>query len=249
MVLRVGSSGIQSLLIQNHSRANQFVNQALERLSTGFRINHASDDPAGMIAAVKLRTDLLDISAKSRVNSALRSQNRIKEGGLRATSNVLQELRGLAVQASGNTNSKEVQNAIQLQVDSSLDALELIASTTGTSLPSGLVNLRSGGSANLANGDVAEAVKVIDQELSDNNASRLEAGVYEKYTLDVDQQLAEALAEATASSLSSIEDADYAQEISNLVVGGILAEASIRTLALSHRIAMEQADSIFDSLF
>jgi flagellin-like hook-associated protein FlgL len=249
MVLRVGSSGIQSLLLQNHSRANQFVDLALERLSTGFRINHASDDPAGLIASVKLRSDLLDISAKSRVNSALRGQNRIKEGGLRATSNVLQELRGLAVQASGNTNSKEVQNAIQLQVDSSLDALELIASTTGTSLPSGLVNLRSGGSANLANGDVAEAVKVIDQELSDNNASRLEAGVYEKYTLDVDQQLAEALAEANASSLSSIEDADYAQEISNLVVGGILAEASIRTLALSHRIEMEQADSIFDSLF
>ncbi len=96
---------------------------------------------------------------------------------------------------------------------------------------------------------VREAVKVIDQELSGNNASRLEAGVYEKYTLDVDQQLTEALAEATASSLSSIEDTDYAQVLSNLVIGGILAEASIRILALSHRIEMEQADSIFDSLF
>ena len=155
----------------------------------------------------------------------------------------------MVVQASGNTNSKEVQNAIQLQVDSSLIALELIASRAETSLPAGLVDLRAGGSANLADGDVAEAVKVIDQELSGNNASRLEAGVYEKYTLNVDQQLTEALAEATASSLSSIEDTDYAQVLSNLVIGGILAEASIRTLALSHRIEMEQANAIFDHLF
>jgi len=41
----------------------------------------------------------------------------------------------------------------------------------------------------------------------------------------------------------------YAQESSNLVIGGILAEASIRTLALSQRIQMEQATAIFESLF
>lgn len=249
MVLRIGSSGLQSTLLNNHSRANQFVNRATERLSTGLRINHGRDDPAGLIAAEKLRSDLVDVKARSRVNNALRGQNRIKQGGLRAKTDVLQELRGLAVQASGNANSREEKNAIQLQVDSSLDALELIASASGTALPTALTNLRSGGSANLADGDVAEAVEVIDQELSSNTAARMAAGVYEKYTLDVDQRLAEAQAVAAASSLSSIADADYAQESSNLVVGGILAEASIKTIALSQKIQMEQATAIFDRLF
>jgi len=248
MVLRVASSGIQSLLLRNSARANQAINRATERLSTGLRINRASDDPAGMIAAEKLRNDLLDISARSRVNSSLRGQNRIEQSGLRATSRVLQELRGLAVQASGNTNSTEERIAIQSQVDVSLDALRRIASANGSTLPSALINLRTGGSANLADGDVAEAVNVLDEQLSENNASRLAAGVYEKYSLDVDQRLSEAQAEATASALSTIQDADYARESSNLVIGRILAEASIKTLVLAQRIQMEQASAIFDDL-
>jgi flagellin len=249
MVSSVGSNAIQSLLLQNYSRANSFLNRATERLSTGLRINHASDDPAGLIAAEKLRSDLLDIGARIRVNEARRGQNRIQQSGLHATSRVLQELRGLAIQAGGNTNSPEQRNAIQLEVDASLDALQLIASTRGDSGPAALVNLRTGGSANLADGDVAEAVALLDQELAENNASRLAAGVYEKYTLDVDQRLTEAQAVATASSLSFTEDADYAQESSNLIIGGILAKASIRTIAMSQRIQMEQAASMFDNLF
>ncbi len=249
MVLSVGSSSIQSLLLHNNSRANRFVERATERLSTGLRINHASDDPAGLVAAEKLRGDLIDINARLRVNSALRGQNRIQQGGLRPASEVLHELRGLVHQASGNINSRAEQNAIQSQVDSSLDALHLVASASGTSLPPALAQLRTGGSANIADGNVAEAVEVLDQALSDNLAARVAAGVYEKYTLDVDQRLAEAQAVAAASSLSAIEDADYAQESSNLVVGGILAEASIKTLALSQRIQMEQATAIFDNLF
>lgn len=246
MVLRVASNGIQSLLLRNVSQANQSVNRATERLSTGLRINRASDDPAGMIAVEKLRSDLLDIDARSRVNNALRSQSRIDQSGLRATSRVLQELRGLAVQASGNTNSTEQRNAIQTQVDASLGVLQRIASANGTTFPSALINLRTGGSANLADGDVAEAVEILDQQLSDNNASRLAAGVYEKYSLDVDQRLSEAQAEAIASSLSTIQDADYARESSNLVIGRILAEASIKTLVLAQRIQMEQATAIFN---
>lgn len=249
MVLRIGASAIQATLVHNNSAANRFVNQATERLATGRRINSGSDDPAGLIAAEQLRSDLIDISAGSRINTALRGQNRIEQSGLQASGAVLQELRGLVVQAAGDTSSQGERDAIQLQVDSSLDALELIASSRGTSLPSELVNLRSGGSANLADGNAAEAAEVIDAELASNTAARMAAGVYEKYTLDVDRRLAEAQAVAAASSLSAIEDADYAQESSNLVVGGILAEASIRTIALSQRIQRSQATAIFDHLF
>lgn len=249
MVLRVGASGTTSRLIQNNARANRFVDRATQRLSTGLRINQASDDPSGLVAAEKLRGDLVDLAAQSRVNNAKRGQHRIAQGGLRAASSVLQEMRGLAMQAIGDTSSREEKNAIQQQMDSSLNALELLAADGGTTVPAELLSLRSGGAANVVSGDVTEALDVIERALEDNTASRVAAGVYEKYTLDVDRRLAEAQAVATASSLSSIADADFAQESSNLIVGGILAKASISTLALSYRIQSEQARAVFDQLF
>lgn len=250
MLFGIGSVASQTRLLFHNAAAHRFVGRTTERLATGLRINRASDDPSGTIAAEKLRSDLIDINAKLRVNHSLRGQNRIREGGLRPATEVLHELRGLVHQASGNTNSADERQAIQSQVDASLDALQSIASASDSSpLPPSVVKLRTGGSANLIDGDLNEAAEVIDQALDANTAARVEAGVYEKYTLDVDRRLAEAQAVAAAKSLSAIEDADYAQEASNLVVGGILAEASLRTLALSKRIQMQQATAVFDRLF
>jgi len=248
MGLSIGASGIQTTLLINNSKANKFLNQSTERLSTGLRINHARDDPAGLIGAEKLRGDLVDISANLEVNSAQRGQVRVQQSGRQIASDVLREVRGLLVQASGNTNSKEEQAAIQLQIDASLDSLDLIGSATGFSLDASLENLRSGESANVVDGEVAEAVELIDEQLSAVNLASVAAGAYEKYTLDVDQRLAEDRQVATAAALSSIADADYARESSNLVIGGILAQSSIKTQALYQRLQLEQVTALFDNL-
>ena len=55
MGLSIGSGGIQITLLNNNASANRFTNQATERLATGQRINRASDDPAGLIAAEQAR--------------------------------------------------------------------------------------------------------------------------------------------------------------------------------------------------
>lgn len=91
-------------------------------------------------------------------------------------------------------------------------------------------------------------MKALDDQLAKINLASAAAGAYEKYTLDVDQRLAEAKAVATASSLSQLEDANYAQESSNLVKGQILTEASIKTMALSQQLKSDQISALFNNL-
>jgi flagellin-like hook-associated protein FlgL len=74
------------------------------------------------------------------------------------------------------------------------------------------------------------------------------AGAYQKYTLDVNQRLAEDKAVVTAQALSLQEDADYAQESSNLIKSKILNEASIRTIALAQRLRHEGTSLLLDIL-
>jgi flagellin-like hook-associated protein FlgL len=248
MVLGVGAGGIQGTLLNNNARTNRITNQATERLSTGLRINHGRDDPAGLIGAEQLRGDLIQISAESKVINSQRRQNHIQQSGRQTASDVLQEVRGLFVQASAGTSSAEERAAIQLQVDSSLNALDSLGSTTGFALPESLDSLRSGESAYAVDGDTTAAVKALDDQLAKINLASAAAGAYEKYTLDVDQRLAEAKAVATASSLSQLEDANYAQESSNLVKGQILTEASIKTMALSQQLKSDQISALFNNL-
>ena len=225
MALSIGSGGIQLTLLHNNALANRFTNQATERLATGLRLNRGSDDPAGMITAEQLRGDLVEIGAEVRVLNAQRRQISIQQSGRQVATDVLREVRGLFVQASDGTLSDEQRTAIQAQVDSSLDSLDRLGATTGFALPAELEVLRAGGSANAVNGNPAEAVELLDDQLATINLASAAAGAYEKYTLDVDQRLAEARAVATASSLSQIADADFAQESSNLTAGQILTDA------------------------
>jgi len=248
MALSIGTSGVQLTLLKNNAQANRFTNRATERLATGLRINRASDDPAGLIGAEKLRGDLVEISAQLKVVGAQRRQSNLQQSGRQTASSVLQEVRGLFVQAAGNTISTDEREAIQLQVDSSLDALDRLGATTGFALPESLEALRAGGSASVAGGDPAVGAELLEEQLAAVNLASAAAGAYEKYTLDVDQRLAEDRAVATASSLSQIADADYAQEISNLVKGQILTEASIKTMMVAQRIRSDQILSLFATL-
>ena len=248
MGLNIGASSVQLTLFNNNEKANRFTSQATNRLATGLRINSGSDDPAGLIAAEELKGDLIDIHANTRVLQAQERQSNIQQSGRSIATSVLQEIRGLYVQASSGTNSEKELEAIQLQIDSSLDSLDRLGKATGFAIPDSLDALRSDGEANVVSGDAAEGVELLDEGLNTINMAAAAAGAYQKYTLEVDQQLAEARAVATASAYSQVADADYVEESSNLVTGQILSESSIRTMVLAQSIKSDQMRAIFENL-
>ncbi len=126
------NTNVASLISQRVLNQNSLaLNQSLERLSTGLRINRGKDDPAGLIASQNLRAE------KGAVNQAISNSERadqvvnIAEGGLQEIADLLSELQALITQTANEGGiSKEEKEANQLQIDSILQTVDRVASAT-----------------------------------------------------------------------------------------------------------------------
>lgn len=233
--------------VEQHRRASSQVNKSLERLSTGKRINRASDDPAGLIAAEQIRGEIIDLQAQSRAASYDRYNYRQRQTASTQIANSLNEARGSIVSAADGANSGSQANAIQQEVDSTIDAINQIANgVDGLEAPDSLQALREGGSANLVNGDLNEAAELIEAELSELTQSRAQEAAIEKNE-DVFEQLRQDQIVIHTETLSQIEDTDYAAESSNFVEGQILSQASIAALTYLKNEQVGQIEALLDS--
>ena len=126
------NTNVSSLFAQTTlSRTNDQLNTAMSRLSSGLRINSAADDPAGLIASEVLRSDMTAVSQA--ITNTDRADQLIQtaDSALGQVSNLLNDIRGLVVEAANDgALSAEQIAANQLQVDSSLEAIDRIARTT-----------------------------------------------------------------------------------------------------------------------
>jgi flagellin len=126
------NTNVSSLVAQNRLQSsNSDLQTSLTRLSTGLRINSGSDDPAGLIASEALRSEITGLT-KSISNTQRASQIiSTADSALGQVSNLLNDVRGLVVEAanSGALSNEEIA-ANQLQIDSSLEAINRIAQTT-----------------------------------------------------------------------------------------------------------------------
>src|SRR5471032_3024905 len=106
------NTNVSSLIAQRVlAKNNTALNQSLERLSTGLKINSGADDPAGLIASENLQAEQAGIS--SAIDNANRASNIIgtAEGGLSEVSSLLTQLQSLVNQSanSGGLSPDEVQ--------------------------------------------------------------------------------------------------------------------------------------------
>ncbi|UUO05836.1 flagellin [Blastopirellula sp. J2-11] len=126
------NTNVSSLVAQkNLGRSNADLNTTLTRLSTGLRINSGKDDPAGLIASEALRSDITSVE-KAITNSERANQLiATADSALGQVSSLLNDIRGLISEAA-NTGalSDEQIAANQLQIDSSLEAIDRIAQVT-----------------------------------------------------------------------------------------------------------------------
>lgn len=126
------NTNVSSLIAQTAlGRSNSQLQVALNRLSTGLRINSGKDDPAGLIASENLRRDIT--AADKAISNSERASQFIAtaDSALSQISNLLNDIRGLVTEAA-NTGvlSDEQVAANQLQVDSSLEAIDRISQVT-----------------------------------------------------------------------------------------------------------------------
>src|SRR5436309_9181570 len=126
------NTNVASLFAQRGlAKSQATLNDTLQHLSTGLRINRGADDPAGLIASEGLRSELAGINQA--IDNSQRASNVIStaEGSLNEVASLLLNVKSLVVQAanSGALSADEIA-ANQLQVDSAVDSITRIANTT-----------------------------------------------------------------------------------------------------------------------
>lgn len=104
--------------------------KSLEKLSSGFRINRAGDDAAGLVISEKLRSQVGGLKVAQRNAQDGISVVQTAEGALTESHAILQRMRDLAVQAANGSNDATSIAAIQAEVDELAGALDDIANNT-----------------------------------------------------------------------------------------------------------------------
>ncbi len=141
-----------------YSKNNNALSNSLEKLSSGYRINDAADDAAGLAISEKMRSQIRGLDqAKSNAQNGI-SMLDTAEGALSETEDILQRMRELAVQASSDEITDEDRNNIQQEMDQLVEEIDRIAETTEFN------------TKKLLDGSMGAAVATATQNVSSNTA-------------------------------------------------------------------------------
>lgn len=120
-----------SLLTQNNlNKSQSSLNTAIERLSSGMRINSAKDDAAGQAIANRFTANIKGLTQASRNANDGISIAQTTEGALTEVNNNLQRVRELSVQAATGTNSQSDLDSIQGEIKLRLDEINRVSEQT-----------------------------------------------------------------------------------------------------------------------
>ncbi|MDT8902118.1 flagellin [Anaeroselena agilis] len=106
------------------------MNKSLQKLSSGYAINSAADDAAGLAISEKMRGQIRGLDqASSNAQNAI-SLVQTAEGALEETTEILQRMRELAAQSASDTNTDADRESIQSEIDALVEEINRIADTT-----------------------------------------------------------------------------------------------------------------------
>ena len=163
---------------QYSARAELFVNKALERLSSGKRINQASDDAAGLAVASKMTSQMLGMRVAVRNTQDGISLVQTAESSMNAINSMLLRMRELAVQMNNGVYTARDRDNAQMEVNALLQQIDQIAETSkfnGVNLLDGTYNsqIRAGNTN-------AEVIQISINNLATSKIAKITAFAMEK---------------------------------------------------------------------
>src|SRR6056297_3515357 len=125
------NTNVASLNAQRNLNNSQgALNNAMERLSSGLRINSAKDDAAGLAISDRMTSQIRGLNQAARNANDGISLAQTAEGALQESTNLLQRMRELAVQSANDTNSASDRTSLNEELEQLQDELNRIADTT-----------------------------------------------------------------------------------------------------------------------
>lgn len=197
---------ISALTANGHlKKTNDALNKSLERLSSGYRINRAADDAAGMAISQKMKTQIAGLEQASRNASDGISVIQTAEGALIEVQSMLNRARELSVQAVNGTNTEEDREAIQKEITNLLEEVDRISTDTE-------FNTKSLLDGNIDRKSYTSNTKVKLISLSDQVDSK-------KYNIEVTKVAEPAKVSGTAPNIAAVGGITAAQA-GNVVING-----------------------------
>jgi flagellin len=238
-------------------RSTSQLNQSLERLASGLRINRAADDAAGLAIAETFRSQVRGTQVAQRNSQDGVSLVQTAEGALSETTNILQRIRELAVQSANGTQSTTNRQALDNEVkqllaqidsialDTEFNGIRVLSSSQTITLQSGAftsqvlaVTVSGAKTTDLGVSAVAistmglavSAISTIDTAIQSVNRLRADLGAFQN-RLEFTINTLAIQEENAAASESAIRDADIALETVSFTRNQILVSAGTSVLA------------------
>ena len=271
------NTNLSSLIVQkNLSSATTSLNSAIERMSTGYKINHAKDDAAGYSIAANWKTMLGSLDIASENASMGADMLKTAEENYSLITEHLQRVRDLTEQAANGTYGQDSLTAIKSEMTARLMEINRIAANcefNGIKLMDGTqskaINLQVGLNSGATN--VIKLEAALCEEATASGLLNAKAGAFKTFVdeagatetaagklAEIDNAIKEISSRVTSigsaqnrvdsaissisvqsenltSSLSTIRDADVAEESSNYIKAQILQQASATLLATANQ--------------
>ncbi|MCF6282099.1 MAG: flagellin, partial [Candidatus Polarisedimenticolaceae bacterium] len=125
------NTNVASLTAQrNLNKSQSALQTSLQRLSSGLRINSAKDDAAGLAISDRMTSQIRGLNQAARNANDGISLSQTAEGALQETTNMLQRMRELAVQAANDTNTAADRSSLDAEFQSLIEEINRIATST-----------------------------------------------------------------------------------------------------------------------
>ncbi|MER2261930.1 MAG: flagellin [Psychrobacillus sp.] len=258
-------------ILRNMNQHWSVANRAMERLSSGYRINRAADDPAGLAISEKMRAQIRGLGQAARNIQDGISLLQTAEGALNETHAILQRMRELGVQAATDTLTDEDRSLLNIEFEELKKEVTRISKDTNFNTKTMLdgtnssINIQaganagqsiellfgdmSGGSLGLndlsisTRADAENSISGLDDAISKVSRERSRMGAYSN-RLEHAYNNTVNMEENLTAAESRIRDADMAKEMMALAKANILMQASQYVLSLH----MQQAQSVLQLL-
>jgi flagellin len=246
---------------RNTTASSNGLSKTLEKLSSGFRINRAADDAAGLVISQNLRAQISGLRTATRNVQDGISVVQTAEGALNEVHSMLTRMRELAVQsANAGANDSDAIAAAQAEVDSLIDEIDHISDETTF----GSINLLDGNYAGVfqvsqasgdtvtvtisdldataltvasltLNGSAGAAITAIDSAITAVSTARGDLGAMQNRFESMVNNLQVGVENLTASE-SRIRDADMALEMVSFTKSQILLQAGTAMMAQANNV-------------
>jgi flagellin len=258
-------SNIASMQAQNAFATNELaLNKTYQQLSTGYKINNAGDDAAGLGIATRMQAQVDSYTeASSNANNAL-SMTQTADGGAEQVSNILDRLRQLAVEGANGTMSTSDSSNLDTEFQAQLSEITQIVNTTtfnGVNLLAGTaatinfqvginnttsdqVGVSFGGMSVSTLGltgvgvssttSASAAISTIDAAIQNLSTQRAGFGAAEDQFQDIVSNLS-SISTNTTAALSQIQDVDVAAATAQLAQEQVLTQAGTSVLSQANQ--------------